>query len=135
MAAPFERGVQPRLEDGDPFVLGDEAGREDEHVGVVVLTRQLGDLGGPGHRGADTAGEASFRGLSTGSYVVHVRARDCISQQVPVEVRAAEEPKILNLMDALKKSVAEAQAGTKMAPSAKSSDAKAAKMTRRKKGG
>lgn len=51
-----------------------------------------------------------------------------------VEVRDAEEPKILNLMDALKKSVAEAQAGTKMAPSAKSTDGKAAKKSRKKSG-
>jgi len=52
-----------------------------------------------------------------------------------VQVAESEEPRILNLMDALKKSVAEAQAGAqrKMAPSAPS--AKAAKKTRRKKSG
>lgn len=52
-----------------------------------------------------------------------------------VQVAESEEPRILNLMDALKKSVAEAQAGAKrkMAPSAPS--AKAAKKPRRKKSG
>jgi DNA end-binding protein Ku len=51
-----------------------------------------------------------------------------------VQTPAREEPRILNLMDALKKSVAEAQAGAqrKMAPSAKSAPEK---KTRRKKSG
>jgi DNA end-binding protein Ku len=51
-----------------------------------------------------------------------------------VQVAEREEPRILNLMDALKKSVAEAQAGAKrkMAPSAK---AASEKKTRRKQSG
>jgi DNA end-binding protein Ku len=54
-----------------------------------------------------------------------------------VQVAESEEPRILNLMDALKKSVAEAQAGAqrKMAPSAPSAKAAAAKKSRRKKSG
>ena len=54
-----------------------------------------------------------------------------------VQVPELEAPKIINLMEALKKSVAEAQAtaqGKKMAPSAKS-PATAKKKTSRKKSG
>ena len=53
-----------------------------------------------------------------------------------VQAPDPEEPKIINLMDALKKSVAEAQTGAKkMAPSVGKKKKKAAKNTKRKKTG
>ena len=45
-----EFGVQPCLEDLHALVFAHEARRKDQDIGVVVLPREPGDLGRPGHR-------------------------------------------------------------------------------------
>ena len=47
MASAFEGGLQVFVHDGIGFFVGDEAARHDEHVGVVVLTGEVGYLGHP----------------------------------------------------------------------------------------
>src|SRR5260370_11437355 len=51
VATPFEPGVEPRVQDVEPFLLAHEPGRQDEDIGIVVLARQLADLRAPHHRG------------------------------------------------------------------------------------
>jgi non-homologous end joining protein Ku len=60
-----------------------------------------------------------------------------VDGQEIVQAPDLEQPKIINLMDALKKSVAEAQAGAarKMAPSVQSAVKKSKKRTAQKKTG
>ena len=50
---PANSVCQPRLQDLDALVLAHEPRRQDQHVGVVVLPRQPGDLGRPRHRRPD----------------------------------------------------------------------------------
>src|SRR3990172_7606787 len=52
VAAALESGLKPAVQDLHPFLLTHEAGRQDEHIRVVVLARQLGDLGTPDDRRA-----------------------------------------------------------------------------------
>ena len=49
MAAAGKFRIQPGLQDLDALVFADEASRQDEDVGIVVLAREPGDLGRPGH--------------------------------------------------------------------------------------
>ena len=53
MAASFERGVEVCVEDLKGEVVGDESGREDEDVGVVVLLCEGCELREPAESGAD----------------------------------------------------------------------------------
>src|SRR5207247_4407721 len=51
VAPTFEPGLEPPVEDLHPLLLAHEPRRQHQHVGVVVLARQLGDLRAPGDRG------------------------------------------------------------------------------------
>ena len=54
VAAAFEVGVQPGADDVGGHAVGDEAGREDEDVRVVMGLHETAHLGAPGEAGPDT---------------------------------------------------------------------------------
>ena len=53
MAATCKLGVEEFVETLTAYVLGDESAREDDDVGVVVLTDEVGNLGLPNKTGTD----------------------------------------------------------------------------------
>ena len=53
MAATCKLGVEEFVETLAAYVLGDESAREDDDVGVVVLTDEVGNLGLPNKTGTD----------------------------------------------------------------------------------
>ena len=54
MAAAFELGRKVLVHDGASSLLRDEASRHYQHVSIVVLTNQVGNLRNPAKTGTDT---------------------------------------------------------------------------------
>src|SRR2546427_585268 len=85
VAPALEPRVEPAVQDLHPFLLAHEARRQHQHIGVVVLARQLGDLRAPGDRGAHprkpvgdvrhpesrTAGQHAARGYAAAHRLRH----------------------------------------------------------------
>ena len=53
MSATFELGGEVLVHDGTGCLLGDEAAWHYQHVGIVVLTDEMGYLGDPAQTGTD----------------------------------------------------------------------------------
>ena len=53
MAATFELGGEVLIHDGTGGILVDETAWHHEHIGIVVLTDEMGNLGNPAQTGTD----------------------------------------------------------------------------------
>ena len=53
MASAFELGGEILVHDGTGGLLGDEAARHHQHIGIVMLTDEVGNLGYPAQAGTD----------------------------------------------------------------------------------
>ena len=53
MAATFELGGEVLIHDGTGGILVDETAWHHEHIGIVVLTDEMGNLGDPAQTGTD----------------------------------------------------------------------------------
>ena len=89
MTTSSKLGVEEFVEALAAYVLGDESAREDNHVGVVVLADEVGNLGLPNKTGTDALvlveghGDA-FARTAHGDAWIYFAFLDAFSQSVAI---------------------------------------------------